>query len=597
MQAGSRWSRGGTLAVLAVLSLGIATPQQQPVFQARVELVTLDIAVVDEDGVPIEGLSPSEFRIIEDGVEREASVLLPATENPLDIALVVDLSGSMSGRPWREHSKELLEALSPRDCVFLVGFSSVVGGHVWGRANDPRLLDSLDTAWASGGTAIYDAMVFAAAQLASGAVRDLRRGFDIVPRDIELTGRERHAGDNSNSGCPVLDIPSANDPTSHRRKAMVMVTDGVATRGEFSARDALLAARAARVPVFTVGHQYMFRSALPSRDRLTGGRRRAIHEIARSTGGKNVRADEEGFRELINRLRGTYVMGYYTPLAGGVSSPEEFTRREIEIRVERQNATVIHPPVLYVANFDRSRARQNTAAGRRMLKEGETNEAILALDAATGADPNYASAYYKRARLFAMQGRTSEALGDAVQAASLEPGVGTHHLLVTELSIESGHLPLATKHTISAAQAGVDVRGALEDLEKDGTEPPDLQACLSAPRVFVTGGPIAAPNLLVEAAQRKAICALRQAVAESPNLILATALEPGIYVVTVEGRVLSEEWPRRLSGRIRVLDATGERLYMKGFTIRDIDTPGICGAELASRYADVERKILEAERK
>jgi hypothetical protein len=38
-----------------------ATTQPQPIFRGGVDLVTLDVTVVDNDGKPVRGLKPSDF--------------------------------------------------------------------------------------------------------------------------------------------------------------------------------------------------------------------------------------------------------------------------------------------------------------------------------------------------------------------------------------------------------------------------------------------------------------------------------------------------------------------------------------------------------
>src|SRR6478735_3741634 len=62
-----------TAISLVVASLALAGPQQQPtpVFRARVDLVTVDVAVVDKDGKTLTTLTPGDFAIVADGRPRK----------------------------------------------------------------------------------------------------------------------------------------------------------------------------------------------------------------------------------------------------------------------------------------------------------------------------------------------------------------------------------------------------------------------------------------------------------------------------------------------------------------------------------------------
>ena len=98
---------------------------------------------------------------------------------PLDIAIVLDLSGSMANTPWQQWAARFLASLNPRqDCVYLMGFSSGVGGSIWGRPDDPSLVSPIEQTTTGGGTALYDAVVAATNELALASGVELASLFN-----------------------------------------------------------------------------------------------------------------------------------------------------------------------------------------------------------------------------------------------------------------------------------------------------------------------------------------------------------------------------------------------------------------------------------
>jgi hypothetical protein len=102
-------------------------PPQQVSFGVDVTIETISVAVTDPSGGPVTGLTAADFVVEEDGLERPISFVLPADNAPIDVALVLDLSGSMGSSSWRQRTLAFLQALSPqRDCVLLLRFSRTV---------------------------------------------------------------------------------------------------------------------------------------------------------------------------------------------------------------------------------------------------------------------------------------------------------------------------------------------------------------------------------------------------------------------------------------------------------------------------------------
>jgi VWFA-related protein len=64
---------GASSAALTAES-AIDAAMEQPVFPAGVERVTVDVAVVDQDGQPVAGLTPQDFLIKEEGAPQTIAV-------------------------------------------------------------------------------------------------------------------------------------------------------------------------------------------------------------------------------------------------------------------------------------------------------------------------------------------------------------------------------------------------------------------------------------------------------------------------------------------------------------------------------------------
>ncbi len=104
-----------------VLSILAGTfPLQQPTFRARTELVRID-ALVTDDGAPVAGLTASDFEVRDNGIRQR--VTAAGTVEAVQLGVVLDVSGSMTGEPPRDRARRDLELAgsvdarrSVRDC-------------------------------------------------------------------------------------------------------------------------------------------------------------------------------------------------------------------------------------------------------------------------------------------------------------------------------------------------------------------------------------------------------------------------------------------------------------------------------------------------
>jgi VWFA-related protein len=126
--------------VVAILLGGTVPACAQGVVNVSVDDVNLDdfpsmrtlVTVRNEDGVPILGLEPDKFEIIEDGRASFPPSEVAAQVNPgaiVSVMMVVDISGSMEGKPIKEAMRAanaLVEQLASQDRVALIAFADEV---------------------------------------------------------------------------------------------------------------------------------------------------------------------------------------------------------------------------------------------------------------------------------------------------------------------------------------------------------------------------------------------------------------------------------------------------------------------------------------
>lgn len=73
-------------------------PEELEVVRVTSNLIVVPVSVTDANGQPVLGLQPADFRIEEDGQPQQVAQLGDPEQVPLDIALLIDVSGSVVAR-------------------------------------------------------------------------------------------------------------------------------------------------------------------------------------------------------------------------------------------------------------------------------------------------------------------------------------------------------------------------------------------------------------------------------------------------------------------------------------------------------------------
>lgn len=149
------------ISVMIAVLAGAAALQAQPAFRSSVDLVTVPVTVTArEQAWRVGELGPADFRIFEDGVPQELSLV---THEPraLSICILLDSSPSMASTRQRFAIRTvdtLLGSLAPGDEATMVFFASKPQiAFPWTRGADVRPVSWIE--WRlSLGTALIDAM-------------------------------------------------------------------------------------------------------------------------------------------------------------------------------------------------------------------------------------------------------------------------------------------------------------------------------------------------------------------------------------------------------------------------------------------------------
>jgi VWFA-related protein len=119
-------------------------------------------------------LTPAELRVREAGVERPVDRVISASEAPLDVALLLDMSTSM-----KEHVLDLEEAalqfveksLEEKARVTVIAFDAKARVALWPTNDREKIERSIQSLRVRGTTALHDAMITAILQLQAGGSR------------------------------------------------------------------------------------------------------------------------------------------------------------------------------------------------------------------------------------------------------------------------------------------------------------------------------------------------------------------------------------------------------------------------------------------
>jgi Ca-activated chloride channel family protein len=288
--------QGSTIVLLAVLATVGLRPvsasdekeqDQRGRIRTEVTLVGVLASVLDKDGRPVLGLTADRFEIYEEGVKQEIATLESETQQPLDLALMIDSSLSEVKELEFEAdaaSRFIQKLVRPADRLAVYEFADAVTQLAPFSSNVPSLQAALHRIVPGDGTAMYDAIFLGSQGLAKNPVG--------------------------------------------RRRAIVLVTDA----GETTSRADFETARRAALRADALLYTIVIRAVKTEGGRNTAGEH-ALETIADSTGGAIYFPDDisqlgEMFDRIDRELRTQYRIAYYPD-----PRPPAGTFRNLDVRV------------------------------------------------------------------------------------------------------------------------------------------------------------------------------------------------------------------------------------------------------------------------
>lgn len=242
--------------------------------EVAVRLVLLPASVEDKRGRIVTGLKAADFRLTDEKVPQQIKYFSVENNEPVAIAFVLDVSGSMRQSGKLEAAKEavrfFVDQLRTQDRFALICFADQQVSWVTEFTSDrERFIQRLMVQEGYGQTALNDA---------------------------------------------VAAIPKLVDENATGRKAIVLITDGVDNASKLTIQESIVTARKVEVPIFTVGF-----STLPWEDRKKskdlGFNMAVLQHFADETGGAMfIVQDPDELKEAVAKIstdiRHQYLIGY-----------------------------------------------------------------------------------------------------------------------------------------------------------------------------------------------------------------------------------------------------------------------------------------------
>lgn len=253
-------------------------------------IVVLNATITDASGKHVPGLRQNQFKVFENGVEQEIS-FFAAEETPFAAVILLDTSGSMEERVSLARSAAIrfLDGLRIDDLTAIYRFDSKVA-LVQPFSNSRDITEKIFDLKAKGMTVLNDAVYEAA---------------------IELEKREE------------------------KRKAIIVLSDGMDTLSKRSADRALKAALAADASIYTIDMSSMNTAAAQRSQNQS-----VLKNFAEKTGGTFIAtpggaALRDAFKKIVEELGVQYTLGFQPTETG-----RDGKWRAIELRVAKPNLTI-----------------------------------------------------------------------------------------------------------------------------------------------------------------------------------------------------------------------------------------------------------------
>jgi Ca-activated chloride channel family protein len=273
--------------------------EEEDVLRLETDLVMLDVTVVDPSNRPVMDLKKEEFTVLEDKVQQEISIF-SRDQVPVSIVLAIDTSGSMRAKldTVIKASVNLVKESRQSDEIAVIEFK-----------DQPELLEEFTTDFND----VIDTLQSFVASRQTAMLDALYLGADY-----------------------------ANKEGKNRRKAIVIVTDGLDKDSYYKFDEVVDHLREADVQVYLVGFTNDLEKGGSIFKKSEKEKAEALlNKLADETGGKAFFPRElsevhQIAQQISNDLRTQYSIGYYPS-----NTKKDGTFRSVRVQVNSGNRKLI----------------------------------------------------------------------------------------------------------------------------------------------------------------------------------------------------------------------------------------------------------------
>ncbi len=285
---------------------GVEPATPETTIKVDVNLVTFPATVTDAYGRYVGSLRPEHFTLLEDGAPQGIS-LFHNEIVPVSVGVVIDTSGSMVDKidEAADALVHFVNTIQPDDDVFLIRFAGSVELELDFTGNRALFAQAAHRLEARGSTRLYDALAEALEKVSHGR---------------------------------------------HRKKAIVLITDGNDTSSQVRFNEVLEMARQSEVLVYCMGIGHGERGSFGHgrwHQHDDGVDMRVLEAIADATGGRAFQLErahrggadliDQAAQEISTELRQQYTVGYYP-----TNAARDGTFRRIALRANVPGLSVRH---------------------------------------------------------------------------------------------------------------------------------------------------------------------------------------------------------------------------------------------------------------
>lgn len=252
------------------------------VIKINTEIVTLTATVLDKNGRPRTDLKRDDFQIYEDGSLQKLEYFNTGDRIPMSLGIIFDTSGSMEDKieGVQDAVEHFVKSVAPGDEIFLVRFSDDADIVQDFTDDKTRILRTIQNLEPRGGTALYDAVLLG----------------------LQKIGESKH-----------------------RKRALLLLTDGNDNQSSVKFEDILALARKSEVIIYGLGighgekgsvHHGIFDSQVKDTVDM-----KTLRALADATGGNAYYLEnaheggrdriDESAAEIAAELKQQYTLGYY----------------------------------------------------------------------------------------------------------------------------------------------------------------------------------------------------------------------------------------------------------------------------------------------